>query len=71
MLLPQIMKDIVQRVPEERVQNSVVEQIGGVLVPQIWEPIVDGLQFVTQERVQNRIWEQFVDGPVPRSRRTV
>ena len=51
----------------KRVQRleRVVEQIGGVPVPQIWEPIVDGLQLVPQERVQNRTREQFVNVPVP------
>ena len=33
--------------------------------PQIWDPIVDGLQLVPQERVQHRIREQIVDSPVP------
>ena len=31
----------VQHVPEKRVQNSVVEQIGGAPARQIWEPTVD------------------------------
>ena len=52
-LVPQIMKgdvDDLQHVPEERVQNSVVEQIGSVPAPQIWEPIVEGVQLIPQER---------------------
>ena len=66
-LLPQNMKDIVEgmHVPEERVQNSVVEQIGGVPAPQIWEPVVVGVQVMLQER-ENRTQEQIVDFQEPR-----
>ena len=42
-----------------------VEKIGGVPVPQIWEPIVDGPHFIPRERVQNRTPEQIVGVPVP------
>ena len=38
-----------------------MEQIEGVPVPHIWEPIVDGLEFVPQESVQNRPRDLFVD----------
>ena len=60
------MKDIVegvQRFSGKRVQNSVVEQIGGAPAPQ--EPIVEGVQVIPQER-ENRTQEQLVDVPVPR-----
>ena len=33
--------DGLQHVAQERVRNSVAEQIGGVPVPHIWEPIVE------------------------------
>ena len=49
--------DGLQHVAQERVQNSVGEQIGAVPVPQIWEPI-EGPHLVPQERVQNRTPEQ-------------
>ena len=50
--------------------ERVVEQIVGAPVPQIWEPIVEGVQLAPQERVQNRIpdpivEEQIVGVPVP------
>ena len=63
--MPQIKEDIVQvtqLVPQDRVQNRVGEQIGGVPVPQIKE---DGLQLVPQERTQNRSRKLVVDVPVP------
>ena len=45
--------------------ERIVEQIGGVPVPQIWEPIVEGPHLVPLERVQNRTPEQIMDSPVP------
>ena len=63
--------DDLQHVPQERVQNSVVELIGGVPVPQIWEPIVDGPQLVPRERVQDRTPEQLMDSPVPQTMEAV
>ena len=65
--VPQLTESLVddpQRAPQEHVRNCVVEQIKSVLVPQIWEPVVD-LQLVPQERVQNRLGEDFMDVPVP------
>ena len=41
-----------QHVPQQRVQNSAVEKIGSVPVPQIWEPIMDGPHLISRERVQ-------------------
>ena len=46
-------------------QNSVVELIGGVLVPQIWEPLVGRPHLVPRERVQNRTPVQVVGVPAP------
>ena len=67
-LVPQILEgdvDVLQHIPQERVQNSAVELIGGVPAPQIWEPIVDGPHHVPRERVQNRTPEQIMGSPVP------
>ena len=40
-----------QDVPQECVQKWDVEPIVGAPVPQIWEPIVEGVQLAPQERV--------------------
>ena len=45
--------------------ERVVEQIVGAPVPQIWEPVVEGVQLAPQERVQNRIPDPIVDILVP------
>ena len=45
--------------------ERIVEQIGGVLVPQIWEPIGEVVQLSPRERVQNRTPEQVMDSSVP------
>ena len=45
--------------------ERVLEQIVGAPVPQIWEPIVEGVQLAPQERVENRIPDPIVDIPVP------
>ena len=68
--MPQLTESLVddpQRAPQEHVRNCVAEQIKSVLVPQMWEPVVD-LQLVPQERVQNRLGEHFVDVPVPQKK---
>ena len=61
--VPQILEGVdgLQHVPQERVQNSVVELIGCVPVPRIWE----GPHHVPRELVQNRMPEQILDSPVP------
>ena len=56
-VVEQIAVDGLQHVPQERVQNSVGEQIGAVPALQIWEPI-EGPHVVPQERVQNRMPDQ-------------
>ena len=53
---------VVRSTPQERVQNRVLEQIVGVLVPHTME---DGLPVVPQERVLHRTQEQIVGVPVP------
>ena len=60
--VPQIMEDSLPFLPQERVQNSMLEQIVDVPVPQITDDSSPG---VPQERVQNRTPEQIVDVPVP------
>ena len=40
-------------------------------MPQIWEPIVEGVQLVPQERVQIRTREPFLDVPVPHNKEIV
>ena len=47
------------------VDGLVGEQIGAVLVPQIWEPIGEVVQLSPRERVQNRTLDQIVGIPVP------
>ena len=51
--------------------ERVVEQIVGAPVPQIWEPVVEGVQLAPQERVQNRARELVVDLPVPQIKEDV
>ena len=41
--------------------ERIVEQIGAVPVPQIWEPIGEVVQLSPRERVQNRTLEQVMD----------
>ena len=43
----------------------------GVPVPQIWEPIVERVQLVPQERVQIRTREPFLDVPVPHNKEEI
>ena len=45
--------------------ERIVEQIGGVLVPQIWETLGEVVQLAPLERVQNRTPELIMGFPVP------
>ena len=51
----------------ERVSRleRIVEQIGGVLLPQNMKDIVEGMQHVPEERVQNSVVEQIGCVPAP------
>ena len=65
---PQIMEDIVeviQLVPQERIQERIVEEIIDVPVPQWIEEMIEVVKLIPQERVENRTAEQIVDVPVP------
>ena len=41
------------------------------MVPQVTEETFEGVQIMSQERVQNRTVEQFVDVPVPHSQEKI
>ena len=41
------------------------------MVPQVTEETFEGVQIMSQERVQNRTVEQFVDVPVPQSQEKI
>ena len=57
--------EVVQIIPQERIQQRIVEQIVDVPVPQVVEEILEVIKVIPQERVSERIVEQIVDVPVP------
>ena len=60
------MEEIVEAisVPQERISESIAEQIVDVPTPQILEEIVEAIS-VPQERISERIAEQIVDVHTP------
>ena len=66
--VPQIWElvgEVVQLSPQERVQNCTQEQITEFPVPQILEAVGQVLPSTPQDRVHNRTRKLFVDVPVP------
>ena len=60
--------DVIQLVPQERIQERIVEETFDVPVPHLMEEIVAGMKHVPQERVQNGTVDQIVAVAVPRTR---
>ena len=46
--------------PQERLSEQIAEQIGGILVPQVAEEIVEVVQTSPQERIRHCIVERTV-----------
>ena len=56
--------EIVQLIPQERVQQHTMEQIVHVLQPQAVEEMVEVVQIIPQQRISKRIIDRIVDVPL-------
>ena len=70
-LLQEEIVKVIKLFPAERISERTVEEIVGMLVPQILEEAVEvvkagsAVHIFPQERISERICEQIVDAPVP------
>ena len=60
------MCEVIQPVPQERISECMVEQIGDFPVPRFHQLNLEIAKVIPQERISECSVRQFVDAPVPR-----
>ena len=63
--------EVIQLVPQERVQERIVEEIIDVLVPEEMEKTVEVGMHIRQEGMQSCTVEQIVGGPCPQTQKEI
>ena len=59
-------QEVIPSMPQERIQDRIVEEIPDVSIPQVMEETIGVVKHVPQDRVQSNAVEQIVAEPVPR-----
>ena len=66
-----VKEEIIEPIPQERVQNYTVEHTVDVPVPQILEKFGERVQLIPQDQMSDRIVEQIIDVAVPEIREQI